>query len=102
MESLLNLSVIFFDGLLVLGLLALAWTLLRTPHLFEATVLFISFGLIMSLAWVRLKAVDIALAEAAIGAGLTGALFLRTLGRMQRGSRKNESKKDRRPPSGEK
>ena len=102
MESLLNLSVIFFDGLLVFGLLVLAWTLLRSPDLFKATVLFISFGLIMSMAWVRLKAVDIAMAEAAIGAGLTGALFLRTLGRMQRGNRKNESKKDRRPSSGEK
>jgi multisubunit Na+/H+ antiporter MnhB subunit len=95
MESLLNLGVIFFDGLLVLGLLVLAWALLRSPDLFEATVLFISFGLIMSLAWVRLEAVDIALAEAAIGAGLTGALFLRTLGRIQRGSRENESKVDR-------
>lgn len=96
MESLLNISVIFFDGLLVLGLLVLAGTLLRSPDLFKAIVLFIGFGLIMSLAWVRLKAVDIALAEAAIGAGLTGALFLSTLSRMQRGSRKTESKKNRR------
>jgi uncharacterized MnhB-related membrane protein len=102
MESLVKLSAIFFDGLLILGLLVLAWTLLRSPDLFKAIVLFISFGLIMSLAWVRLKAVDIALAEAAIGAGLTGALFLSTLSRMQRGSRKNESKKDRRPSSEEK
>ena len=39
---------------------------------FMIIVLFISFGLMLSLAWVRLKAVDIALAEAAIGAGLTG------------------------------
>jgi hypothetical protein len=37
----------------------------------------------MSLAWVRLKAVDIALAEAAIGAGLTGALFLSALGKLE-------------------
>ena len=97
MESLLNLNDIVFDGLLALGLLVLAWSLLRSPDLFKAIVLFISFGLIMSLAWVRLKAVDIALAEAAIGAGLTGALFLSTLSRMQRGSRKSEPKKDRRP-----
>lgn len=101
MESLLNLNVIVFDGVLALGLLVLAWTLLRSPDLFKAIVLFICFGLIMSLAWVRLKAVDIALAEAAIGAGLTGALFLSTLSRMQRGRRKDDIKEDRRPSSEE-
>lgn len=101
MESLLNLNVIVFDGVLALGLLVLAWTLLRSPDLFKAIVLFICFGLIMSLAWVRLKAVDIALAEAAIGAGLTGALFLSTLSRMQRGRRKDDIKEDLRPSSEE-
>ncbi len=101
MESLLNLGGIVFDGVLALGLLVLAWTLLRSPDLFKAIVLFISFGLIMSLAWVRLKAVDIALAEAAIGAGLTGALFLSTLSRLRRGSRKDDAEADRRPSSEE-
>jgi len=102
MESLLSLNDIVFDGLLALGLLVLAGSLLRSPDLFKAIVLFISFGLIMSLAWVRLKAVDIALAEAAIGAGLTGALFLAALSRIGRGRRKDESKEDRRPLSEEK
>lgn len=84
MENFLNLAAIVFDGVLALVLLVLAWQLLRSPDLFKAIVLFISFGLMMSLAWVRLKAVDIALAEAAIGAGVTGALFLTALGRLQR------------------
>jgi len=97
MESLINLNDIVFDGLLALGLLVLAWSLLRSPDMFKAIVLFISFGLVMSLAWVRLKAVDIALAEAAIGAGLTGALFLSALSRIQRGRRRDDSKEDRRP-----
>jgi uncharacterized MnhB-related membrane protein len=43
-------------------------------------VLFIIFGLLMSLAWARLAAPDIGLAEAAIGAGLTGALLLDAYG----------------------
>ena len=101
MESLLIFSGIVFDGLLALGLLVLAGSLLRSPDLFKAIVLFVSFGLIMSLAWVRLKAVDIALAEAAIGAGLTGALFLAALSRIERSRRKDESKEDRRPSSEE-
>ena len=88
MESSVNLPVMVFDVILVVGLLILAWTLLHSPDLFKAIILFISFGLIMSLAWVRLKAVDIALAEAAIGAGLTGALFLSTLSKMRRDIRR--------------
>ncbi len=99
MESILNFNLIVFDGVLALGLLVLAWALLGSPDLFKAIVLFISFGLIMSLAWVRLKAVDIALAEAAIGAGLTGALLLSTLSRIQRSRRKDDSTENRRPSS---
>lgn len=65
-----------FDGLLVVTLLALAVRVLTVDDLFQTVVLFIAFGLFMALAWVRLKAPDIALAEAAIGAGLTGVLLL--------------------------
>jgi energy-converting hydrogenase B subunit D len=71
-----------FDVLLALSLPLLAWQALATRDLFKAVVLFIAFGLLASLAWVRLGAVDVALAEAAIGAGLTGALLLDTLGRI--------------------
>lgn len=71
-----------FDSLLVLALLWLTWRLLNTADLFKAIVLFIAFGLLMALAWVRLDAPDVALAEAAIGAGLTGALLLSALARL--------------------
>ncbi|QBQ55236.1 Na(+)/H(+) antiporter subunit B [Nitrosococcus wardiae] len=70
------------DGLLALTLLWLAWQLLTHPDLFRAIVLFIAFGLIMALVWVRLAAIDIALAEAVIGAGLSGTALLVTLRRM--------------------
>jgi uncharacterized MnhB-related membrane protein len=73
-----------FDILLVATLLWLAWRLLTSEDIFTAVVLFISFGLLMALAWVRLRAPDVALAEAAIGAGLTGPLFLAALRRMER------------------
>lgn len=73
-----------FDIILVFTLLWLAWRLLATDDIFKAVILFISFGLIMALTWVRLQAPDVALAEAAIGAGLTGPLFLSALRRMER------------------
>ena len=74
----------FFDGLLGLGLLGLAWRAMACADLFKAIVLFIAFGLLMALAWVRLEAPDVALAEAAIGAGLTGALLLAALARLEK------------------
>ena len=74
-----------FDVLLALALLWSAWRTLATPDLTRAVVMFIVFGLLMALAWVRLRAPDVALAEAAIGAGLTGALLLAALDRLKRG-----------------
>lgn len=73
-----------FDLLLAAALLWSAASSLLIRDLFRAVVLFIIFGLLMALAWARLNAPDIALAEAAIGAGLTGALLLDTLGWLHR------------------
>jgi len=73
-----------FDLVLMLALLWLAWRALAAPDLFKGIVLFIAFGLLMALAWVRLRAPDIALAEAAVGSGITGALLLSALARSRR------------------
>jgi uncharacterized MnhB-related membrane protein len=67
------------DTVLALLLVALAWRLLQVADLFQAGVLFIVFGLLVAVVWLRLAAPDVALAEAALGAGVTGALFLNTL-----------------------
>lgn len=68
-----------FDALLGLAIVALAAATLAVRDRFAMVVLFIVFGLMSALSWVRLSAPDVALAEAAIGAGLTGALLLATL-----------------------
>lgn len=68
-----------FDAILAAGLVLVAIGSLSAQKLFTAIVLFIAFGLLMALAWARLDAADIALVEAAIGAGLTGALLLSAL-----------------------
>jgi len=72
------------DGAIALLLTGLAIRLLTTREFFEATVLFVSLGLTLSLAWVRVGAPDLALAEAALGAGVTGALFLNAYRRLAR------------------
>ncbi len=68
-----------FDLVLALLLLGLAWAAISSPSLKRGVVLFIAFGLLLALVWARLLAPDLALAEAAIGAGMTGALLLTAL-----------------------
>jgi len=82
-----------FDLLLILTLVWLAWRALAAADLFKSVVLFIAFGLVLALAWVRLNAPDVALAEAAIGAGLTGALLVSTLARLDASNRKDAGEK---------
>jgi len=83
-----NLAPWWMDAPLAAALVWVAWRLLGSDDLFKAVVLFIVFGLLMALAWARLAAPDLALAEAAIGAGLTGALLLDAVGHLQRGWRR--------------
>ncbi len=71
-----------FDGALGALLLILAAASLHARSLYAGIVLFITFGLMLALTWARLGAPDLALAEAAIGAGLTGALLLAALARI--------------------
>jgi multisubunit Na+/H+ antiporter MnhB subunit len=75
-----NLAVVV-DLLLAMLLLALAWAATTTRDMKRAVVLFIVFGLLLALVWARLKAPDLALAEAAIGAGIAGVLLLAALRR---------------------
>ena len=76
-----------FDLLLALGLLGTGGLLLVGTSFLRKIVLFVAFGLLMSLAWVRLHAPDIALAEAAIGAGVTGVLLVDALRQMAWGKK---------------
>jgi len=50
---------------------------------FPATVGFLAYGLLLTVAWVQLHGVDVALTEAAIGGGLTGMLLVRASARLR-------------------
>jgi len=67
------------DVLLALLCLALGWAAVSSHDLRRSVVFFIAFGLLLAIVWARLGAPDLALAEAAIGAGLSGALLLAAL-----------------------
>ena len=62
-------------GLAALVLTLAGWTVLAHAT-FPAVVSYVAYGLLLSLIWVRLFAVDVALTEAAIGGGVTGVLFI--------------------------
>lgn len=85
-------SIVLFDAVMGLALVGIAASTLLAKKLFQSTVMFIFFGLIMAIAWCRLEAVDVALAEAAIGSGLTGALLLNTLAAVRRHRAQSVSK----------
>lgn len=57
-------------------LLGLAARAILARDAFAAVVAFVVFGLLAAVAWVALGAVDVALTEAAIGGGVTGALLI--------------------------
>lgn len=50
-----------------------------TKRLLASIVIFMSYSLIMSIIWVLLESPDLAITEAAVGAGVTSLLFFTTL-----------------------
>lgn len=88
---------LLIDGVIVALFLWVAGAALSSRELFRSIVLFIAFGMLLAVAWVRLAAPDVALAEAAIGAGLTGALLLVTWDALPLTSRDIEQAPDREP-----
>jgi uncharacterized MnhB-related membrane protein len=65
---------------LILGLAV--WTIVAREA-YAAVVGFIAYGLLLTLVWVQLHGIDVALTEAAIGGGLTGALLIAAAGRLR-------------------
>jgi len=76
-------SAAFDIALVALALALAAWTI-AFRDAFAAVIAFVAYGLLLSLAWVRLSAVDVALTEAAIGSGVTGMLLLGAAARLRR------------------
>lgn len=71
------------DGLLLGALLITAVVAVCVPRRAAATTAFLIFGILLALLWGRFGAPDIALAEAALGGGVAGALLVDALERRQ-------------------
>ena len=73
-----------FDIMLLLFLIATALAVARAKDLLAAVILFSSYSLVMCLLWLHRGAPDVAMTEAAVGAGITTVLFLVAIGRTTR------------------
>lgn len=69
---------------LVILLIVCALIVERTKDLLSAIIVFAAFSLILSVLWLILQAPDVALTEAAVGAGITTVVMLAVLAKTER------------------
>lgn len=72
-----------FQYLLMGFLILCAISVSFSKSLLNSILLYMSYSLIMSILWVCLESPDLAITEAAVGAGVTSVLFFATLKKIQ-------------------
>ena len=72
-----------FQGMLLVFLILCAIAVSFTKKIISAIVIFMSYSVVMSIVWLLLEAPDLALTEAAVGAGITSVLFFLTIRRIK-------------------
>ncbi len=75
--------------ILLILLVVCAVSVNLTKSLLQAVVIFLSYSSVMCILWVLMESPDLAITEAAVGAGISGTLFLLTLRRIR--AEENES-----------
>lgn len=72
-----------FKAILLLFLVACAVAVSFSKNLLYSVLIFMSYSLVMSIIWLLLESPDLAVTEAAVGAGVTSLLFFVTLKKIQ-------------------
>ena len=60
----------------------------------QAVIIYMAYSVIMSVVWILLESPDLAITEAAVGAGVTSILFFLTLRQLNLIDRDQKKKKD--------
>lgn len=68
-----------FNAILLGFLVICAVSVSFSKNLLNSILIFMSYSLIMSIIWILLESPDLAITEAAVGAGVTSILFFVTL-----------------------
>lgn len=84
---------IYMEVFLLLALIFCAIGTVFTRHLLASVVVFMAFSSVMAVVWLLLQSPDLAITEAAVGAGVDTILFVVTLKRIHalKGTEKNET-----------
>ncbi len=82
---------IYVQYLLVVFLLLCAISVCLTNNLLISLIIFTAYSLVMSVVWLFLESPDLAITEAAVGAGVTSILFFITLKKVGKMSEKEDS-----------
>ena len=69
--------------LLLLLLILCAISVNLTKSLLQAAIIFMAYSSVMCLVWILLESPDLAITEAAVGAGVSGILMLVTLRKLR-------------------
>ena len=71
------------EGLLLGMLILCALTSVLAKRLVACVILYMAYSIVMSILWLLLESPDLAIAEAAVGAGITSILLFITLRRIK-------------------
>ena len=71
-----------FKILLLLFLLGCALSVAFSRNILRSVIIFMGYSVVMSIVWMLLRSPDLAITEAAVGAGITSVLFFITLKRI--------------------
>lgn len=72
-----------FQCILLGFLVVCAVSVSFSKNLLNSILIYMSYSLVMSILWVCLESPDLAITEAAVGAGVTSVLFFATLKKIQ-------------------
>ena len=75
---------VYINVAIIIFLVICAYAIGRIKDLIGAVVLFSAYSLMMSILWLILKSPDVAITEAAIGAGVTSILFFAVISKTKR------------------
>ena len=78
------------EWLLLIFLIVCAVAVSVSKNLLNSVIIFMSYSLVMAVIWVLLQAPDLAITEAAVGAGVTSVLFFLALRRVGQLGHKRE------------
>ena len=70
---------IIFESILLTFMIVCAISVSLSRNLLSSVIIFMSYSLVASVVWLLLRSPDLAITEAAVGAGVTSTLFFITL-----------------------